>query len=63
MLTDPVWNPSPRLDLNQAKAALWIPNVFWRRVRLKDGVLDSVRGSRKLEKCEKWSISGRRSRK
>ena len=33
LLTDTFWNRSYRYDLNQAKAVLWIPNVYSRRVR------------------------------
>ena len=33
LLTDTFWNRSYRYDLNQARAVLWIPNVYSRRVR------------------------------
>ena len=33
LLTDTFWNRSYRYDLNQARAGLWIPNVYSRQVR------------------------------
>ena len=33
LLADTFWNRSYRYDLNQARAVLWIPNVYSRRVR------------------------------
>ena len=33
LLTVTFWNRSYRYDLNQARAVLWIPNVYSRRVR------------------------------